>query len=197
MQNHLVIGHRHDVAISVAAWNGASAPVDLSCVCMFTHEVPDTGMRGGLLSLDQALEGKLSGLRTEGAFTANPMETVLLDNVSTAVASGAILVIGLGSPDQWKPSITASAVALAFQVAVSRKAATVAFAPSLLDAGIEHKLDVASVMMKGLVKEIDTCHRLSALGIAKEMHVKHWTFDASAKNLDSAQAGFHEAFASV
>jgi hypothetical protein len=42
----------------VVAWGPAQADVDFSVACMFEHELGEAGIAGGLLALDQALDGK-------------------------------------------------------------------------------------------------------------------------------------------
>src|SRR5277367_5736922 len=75
----LSIGEWRGLTIDTVAWDAVGADVDMSFACMFTHEMDGAAMFGGLLHLDQSLDGALSRLRAAGDFRAEPMETLLLD----------------------------------------------------------------------------------------------------------------------
>src|SRR5437868_6764706 len=94
----LQIGTFDGVVFDVVAWGPAQAEVDVSVACMFEHELNGAGLAGGLLALDQALGGHLTQLRREGAFRAQPMETLLVTQPPAGISARAVLVIGLGDP---------------------------------------------------------------------------------------------------
>jgi hypothetical protein len=180
------IGNLQGVAIEVAGWDGVGADVDLSCACMFTHEMPGKVMAGGLLHLDAALGGALSNLRAEGAFSAQVGTTIVFDRPPATVRPQALLVLGLGAPEAWTPLVMGHAVELAFEFA--------AFAPSLLDAGLEPNEGAASAMLGGLVSALDRARRLIDLNLASPLTLKTWTFDAGIAHLDGAETAFGTAF---
>lgn len=74
----LPIGAAGGVVFDVVAWGPAHADVDFSVACMFEHEADGAAISGGLLALDQALGGHLTRMRADGAFLAQPMETLLI-----------------------------------------------------------------------------------------------------------------------
>ncbi|HEX8478003.1 MAG TPA: hypothetical protein VF663_06695, partial [Telluria sp.] len=88
----LPVGTRDGVDFDVVAWGPAHAAVDISVACMFTHEMGNAGMAGGLLALDQALGGALARLRLQGAFRAEPLETLLVTTPPNGIAARAVLV---------------------------------------------------------------------------------------------------------
>lgn len=192
-----LIGKIHDVTIELAGWDGVGAVADLSVACMFTREVTGNAMTGGLLHLDDRLDGRLSRLRADGIFAAEAMDMIVMDRPPSPIAARALLVVGLGDPEAWTPAVTARAVAGAFEIAAQRQAASVAFAPSLLDAGLDRVAGAPPAMIGGLAATLERAHSLVDVGLASVPTVTSWTFDAGAAHLDGAEAAFRQALASI
>ncbi|WP_049621887.1 M17 family peptidase N-terminal domain-containing protein [Frateuria defendens] len=182
MTEQRVLGHWRGVAIEIALWDGAAAEVELSIACMFERELGDAGPMGGLRHLDQALDGALTALRREGSFRAAPLETLLISRPPAAVAAPAVAVIGLGDPTAWSPALTAQAAAAAVRLAVQQGATSAAFAPSLLDAGLDRAATggVATAMLDAVIGAIDVQSRLVARGLASPFALRRWVFDVGA-----------------
>ena len=136
------IGQYRGVKIELVTVDATGAQVDLSCACMFTHEVDHQPLAGGLANLDAALGGQLAQARRDGAFRAQPLETLLITPPAGAAQAAAILVIGMGHPEDWSPATSAAAVACALRVGQLRNARSIAIAPSILDTGIHSDEDV-------------------------------------------------------
>ena len=187
-----MIGAWRGVALEVAAWDGASAEVDLSVACMFSRELSSGGPAGGLLHLDQALNGALTRLRTEAHFRAEMMETLLIPQPHE-VAAKAVLLVGLGEPEAWTATISGRAVAAALRVAVQLDARTAAFAPSVLDSGLTSGAAIPEATMQGVLDAIDTQHQLVMLGLAEPLSLRRWVFDVGAPRFDTAVTAFSEA----
>lgn len=117
MTERRLVGTYADVDVLTAAWDGAAAAVDLSCACMFAREAHGALATGGLAHLDAALGGRLASARAAGLFQAARGETLLIDRPPTTVNAGAILVIGLGDPDEWSTGLVGDAVAVAYAAA--------------------------------------------------------------------------------
>ncbi|KAB8038561.1 peptidase M17 [Janthinobacterium aquaticum] len=192
----LPIGTANQVVFDVVAWGPARADVDLSVACMFEHEMPGTTMSGGLLGLDQALGGQLSRLRTTGAFRAQEMETLLITLPPAAVAARAVLVIGLGQPEQLNADTLRRATRVAMREAIRHGALSMAFAPSVLDAGHTDNaaLNMPAVMLDGMLSALQAETDLAALGLAPPPSLRHCTFDVGAPRIASAGAAFAAAF---
>lgn len=191
------VGTLGGVVVDVAGWDGAGAEVDLSCACMFEREMPGKTMVGGLLHLDAALDGALSRLRAETSFEAREMDVLVLDKPPAAIGSAALLIIGLGDPLAWEPSVTERAVRLAAGIAHERRAASVAFAPSLLDSGVASTGDTAAAMLRGLDCALRRIERAATLDLAARPSLQSWTFDAGRAHLDGAEAQFRAALAAI
>lgn len=189
------IGITHGVIFDVVAWGPAMAEVDLSVACMFEHEVGDAPIAGGLLALDQALGGQLTRPRADGAFRAQPMETLLITTPPAGMAPRAVLVIGLGDPGLLTSDLLRRATRVAMREAIRHGARSMAFAPSVLDAGHTDNaaLDMPEVMLGALAAEF----LLANTGLAGEPLLRQCTFDVGAPRVESAALAFAAAFAKL
>ncbi|MBB6188350.1 M17 family peptidase N-terminal domain-containing protein [Rhodanobacter sp. MP7CTX1] len=199
MTEQRTIGVLHGVSLTVAAWDGVMAAVDLSFACMFERELSDTGPAGGLRHLDDALGGTLTKLRRAGYFRAQPMETLLLSRLPATVLARAVMVVGLGDPSTWSPALTAEAAATAVRAAMQHGIESAAFAPSLLDAGLAPSAtgDVAALMLKAVVGAISAQVQIAATGLAPPHSLRQWVFDVGPAHMDSVTAHFQAAFAAL
>jgi len=194
-----VIGSWRDISFEVAAWDGVGADVDLSCGCMFAHEATGDGPTGGLLHLDTALSGALTGLRRDGYFRAGPMETLLVSRPPAGIAARALLLVGLGDPADWTVETTAQAAATAARTAMQQGVRSVAFAPSVLDSGLTTGVtgNMPEAMVKAVLAAIDAQHRIAGLGLTPEPALRHWVFDVGAPRFEGAVAHFGSALAAA
>lgn len=194
---HLPIGVADGVVFDVVAWGPAFADVDLSIACMFEHEVGGAPIAGGLLGLDQALGGHLTRMRADGVFRAQPMETMLITSPPPGMLPRAVLVIGLGDPATLDGERLRQATRVAMREAIRHGARTMAFAPSVLDAGHTDNaaLDMPAVMMDGMLGALHAEMALVGAGLAQPPLLTHCTFDVGAARADSAAQAFAAAFA--
>jgi hypothetical protein len=192
----LPIGTADGVVFDVVAWGPSHADVDFSVACMFEHELGG-GMAGGLLALDQALGGQLSRLRVAGAFPAQPLETLLITSPPPAVVPRAVLVIGLGDPARLEGDMLRRACRVAMREAIRYGAVSMAFAPSVLDAGHTDNaaLDMQHVMLDGMLGALRAERMLAEAGLAPVPALRHCTFDVGAPRAEAAGRAFAEAFA--
>ncbi|SHM15293.1 M17 family peptidase N-terminal domain-containing protein [Rhodanobacter sp. OK091] len=189
------IGVWKDISIEMAAWDGAEAPVNLSCACMFEREIGNAGWAGGMRHLDAALGGALSALRRSGAFRGSYLETLLLDRLPPAIPAQVVLVIGLGDPDAWTPSVSAMAAATAVRMAMQHRFTSCAFAPSLLDAGFDGRAisGVAQTMMKAVLTVIGAQEKVTESGLASAHRLRRWIFDVGVSHFDQTTESFQQA----
>jgi hypothetical protein len=162
---------------------------------MFEHEL-GAGMAGGLLALDQALGGALSRLRASSAFRAQPMETLLVTMPPPGVAARTVLVIGMGDPAALDGDVLRRACRVAMREAIRHGAVSMAFAPSVLDAGHTDNaaLDMQEVMLDGMLGALRAEHMLAEAGLADAPALRHCTFDVGAPRLQAAGRAFVAAF---
>ena len=71
-QSFVDIGRYRGVMLAVGMVDAVRAEVDLSVACLFTHQIDEQPLAGGLANLDQALGCKLTQLRAEGTFRGWP-----------------------------------------------------------------------------------------------------------------------------
>jgi hypothetical protein len=194
---HHPIGIASGVTFDVVAWGPAMADVDFSVACMFEHEVGGAPIAGGLLALDQALGGQLTRLRASGAFRAQPMETLLITTPPAGMTPRAVLVIGLGDPGLLTSDLLRRATRVAMREAIRHGAHSMAFAPSVLDAGHTDNaaLNMPEVMLDGMLGALGAEFRLAETGLAGEPLLRHCTFDVGAPRVESAALAFAAAFA--
>ena len=194
----LPIGTVDGVVFDVVAWGPAHAGVDFSVACMFEHEL-GAGMAGGLLALDQALGGALSRLRAAGAFRAQPMETLLVATPPAGMTPRAVLVVGMGDPALLDGDVLRRACRVAMREAIRYGAASMAFAPSVLDAGHTDNaaLDMQEVMLDGMLGALRAEHMLAEAGLARAPALRHCTFDVGAPRAEAAGRAFVQAFGAL
>ena len=191
----LPIGTFDGVEFDVVAWGPAHADVDFSVACMFEHEL-GTGMTGGLLALDDALGGQLARLRAAGAFRAQAMETLLVTTPPPGVTASAVLVIGMGDPAALDGDVLRRACRVALREAVRFGARSMAFAPSVLDAGHTDNAALAmqDVMLDGALGALRAERMLAEAGLAHAPALRHCTFDVGPPRLQAAGRAFAAAF---
>ncbi len=173
-----LIGQYKNLNINIVTWDGVTAEVDLSCGCLFDHEVDHAPVQGGLADLNQTLNGKLLQIREEKLFTAVRFETLLFDQAQPNIQSEKLLLIGMGNPEDWSTADTAKAVQVAFRTAQQLGVKSVAFAPSILDTGLKVKVDLSSVLVQALLEVYEAHLELENLGLVSPCTVQTWYFDA-------------------
>ena len=192
------VGTYRGVKIEIRMVDSVRAEVDLSAACLFTHQIDHKSLVGGLADLDNALGGRLSQVRADGAFRGLPMETLVIDKAPSTVKAPAILVVGMGEPEDWSADQSAAAVACALRVGAALGVGSMGFAPSVLDTGIQPLREYNSLMLKGLKTEIDGLHHVYELGLTQAPpSVKRWVFGAGAHGYDQKVKDYQTAFANL
>jgi len=191
------IGSFGGVDFDLVAWGPAQAAVDLSVACMFERELDPRGPQGGLLALDAALGGQLTHMRAAGAFRAQPMETLLVSTPPPGLAPRAVLVIGMGHPATLDGELLRRATRVALSEAVRLGARSMAFAPSVLDAGHldNAALDMQTVMLDGMLGALRAERMLMEAGLTHAPALRRCSFDVGAPRAQAAAGAFAAAFA--
>lgn len=188
------IGTYKSVEIELVTWDASMAEVDLSCACLFTHEINQKEPVGGLLHLNDALDGLLFTLRDQKAFNGNYLDTLLIDQNLGKIKSERLLLIGLGRPEDWSGQTSADAVSVATRLAYQLNLESVAIAPSILDSGIEPDGDFSLQMLSALKERIDRQEQFHQLGLVKAPSIKKWFFDAGFTDFDAKADKFRGNF---
>jgi len=190
-------GKYRGVALDVGVWDAVGADVDLSCACMFTHEI-GPGPTGGLEHLDGALSGALLKLRRDGIFRGDSMETLML-TPGSLIQGQALLIVGLGDPEAWNASMMYRVKRYMIAEANSRGVTSAGIAPSLLESGMPAGLagSGSEAMFDGVVTGIDAAYHLAEMGLASPPSLAAWTFGAGAEHADEAAEYFRHCLSSV
>jgi hypothetical protein len=138
-------------------------------------------------------------MRADGVFRAQPMETMLITSPPPGTLPRAVLVIGLSDPATLDGERLRQATRLAMREAIRHGARTMAFAPSVLDAGHTDNaaLDMPAVMLDGMLSALRAELALVAAGLAPASTLQHCTFDVGAARVASAAQAFVAAFAEL
>ncbi|MGU3390734.1 M17 family peptidase N-terminal domain-containing protein [Sphingomonas sp. M1A8_2b] len=131
------IGVWRGVRIDVAPRDAVSVEAMVASAGVFTHEIGRTRPGGGLGNLDAALGGAITRLRADGLFRAESGDVLTLSAPARPIHANTVLAIGLGDPAAWAPAAMRQAVASAAREAIRIEAVSAAFAPSLLDSGLD------------------------------------------------------------
>lgn len=173
-----VIGQYKNINIHIVTWDAVTAEVDLACGCFFEHEINHAPIKGGLADLNHALNGKLLYIREQKLFSAIRFETLLINHPQQNLQSEKVLMIGMGNPEEWTVADTSKAVQIAFRTANQLAVKSVAFAPSILDTGLNIQTDLSSVLLDALLEVCDAQLELEKLGLVKPNTVETWYFGA-------------------
>jgi hypothetical protein len=108
-----------------------------------------------------------------------------------------VLVIGMGDPAALDGDVLRRACRVALREAVRFGAVSMAFAPSVLDAGHTDNAALAmqDVMLEGMLGALRAERMLAEAGLARAPALRHCTFDVGAPRLQAAGHAFAAAFA--
>jgi hypothetical protein len=113
------------------------------------------------------------------------------------MAPRAVLVIGLGDPARLDGELLRRATRVAMREAIRFGAASMAFAPSVLDAGHTDNagLDMQNVMLDGMLSALRAEHMLADAGLAGRPLLRQCSFDVGLPRLQAAGSAFAASFA--
>lgn len=181
------IGIWRGVRIDVAPRDAVSVEVAVASAGVFTREIGSTRPNGGLGNLDAALCGAITRLRADGIFRAEMGEVLTLSDPARPIQATTVLAIGLGDPAVWTPATMHTAVATAVRETIRIEAASAAFAPGLLDSGLDPDTlaGTPDAMLAGLSEALsDDRHPL----------LSRWVFCVGAGRFDAMIAVFRASF---
>jgi hypothetical protein len=193
------VGRLKGLEIEVAAVDAVSATVDLAVACLFEREADQTLLSGGMRHLDDVLGQAATRLRAEGVFAARTGDALLIQSPSAPIMAGKVLIIGLGDPASFTAGRLTDAAQRAFETANWLGARSLAFAPSLLDAGVHAAGDgeLSRAMIEGVAAGLNAAARRAELGLAPPSALAVWTFGASPAHVTGAATAFRNAVAAA
>lgn len=184
----VAIGVWQGVRIDVAPRDAVGVDVEIASAGVFTHEIGRARPGGGLGNLDAALGGAITRLRADGIFGAAVNDVLTLSAPARPILATTVLAIGLGDPVAWCPATMRRAVATAAREVIRIEATSAAFAPSLLDSGLDPAgLDgTPDAMLAGLIDALphDRPHPAK---------LSRWVFCVGAGRFDAMVEVFRDA----
>ncbi len=181
------IGVWRGVRIDVAPRDSVSVEVMVASAGVFTHEIGRTRPGGGLGNLDAALGGAITRLRTDGIFRAETGDVLTLSAPARPIHATTVLAIGLGDPAAWTAATMRQAVATGARETIRIEAVSAAFAPSLLDSGLDPDslAGTPDAMLAGL---------FDALSDAPARTLSRWVFCVGAGRFETVVEVFRASF---
>ncbi|PTV43463.1 peptidase M17 [Acinetobacter oleivorans] len=191
------IGHYQNLDLELVTWDCASAEVELSCACIFEHEMNNRSFSGGLAHLDEALNGRLDLIRKNNWFSAKLNDVLLINQTPSTIQASKVLLIGMGAPEDFTVEKVGTAIKTAVKTAHQLELKSVAFAPSILDTGLNPPAGLNELMLRSLKEELDRHHQLYLQNLVKKSEIERWVFDAGFQNYEAKAEQYIKSFAKV
>ncbi|QBJ85764.1 peptidase M17 [Chryseobacterium gleum] len=122
----------------------SAAKADLQIACVFEYTEGDIfnppalpKELNGMVHLDEALKGIITEVRKKGQFKGHALETLLINPPKGSLASGKLLLIGLGNRNSFDADLMKEVGSVAMREALKLQVHTVSFASDIKDAGID------------------------------------------------------------
>ncbi|MDR6486591.1 hypothetical protein J2799_001076 [Chryseobacterium vietnamense] len=122
----------------------SAAKADLQIACVFEYTEGDIfnppalpKELNGMVHLDEALKGIITEVRKKGQFKGHALETLLINPPKGSLASGKLLLIGLGNRNSFDAGLMKEVGSVAMREALKLQVHTVSFASDIKDAGID------------------------------------------------------------
>ena len=191
------IGRYQNLNIELVTWDCASAEVELSCACVFEHEMNHRSFSGGLAHLDEALNGRLDLIRKNNWFSAKIGDSLLLNQTPSIIQAPKVLLIGMGAPEDFTIDRIETAIKTVVKTAHQLELKSVAFAPSILDTGLNPPAGLNELMLRSLKEELDKHHQLYLQNLVKKSEIERWIFDSGFQNYEAKAEQYIASFAKV
>lgn len=122
----------------------SAAKADLQIACVFEYTEGDifnppalSKELNGMVHLDEALKGIITEVRKKGQFKGHALETLLINPPKGSLASGKLLLIGLGNRNSFDAELMKEVGSVAMREALKLQVHTASFASDIKDAGID------------------------------------------------------------
>lgn len=184
------------VTVKVRMEGPYTANVPLQVVCYFKYTAEGAKkVTGAPVELDKRLGGIIAALRERGEFAGNEEETLLLVPPSGKIKAKSLLLIGLGDESALSLDVMERVGKTALREAARLGVNHVAYAPLIRDQG-NSKFgtgDIASAVLRGVLRAYDTERQLQKAGFAKEFTLEQWNVEAGQTYFDDTVAGVQKA----
>ncbi len=184
----------HGLKFTVKSAKPQDVECDLQIMGWFEHDPKGDTVVDVIVAFDQAMGRPIKNLTEKGAFTAAPLETILLTPPTGAMKPKQVLLIGYGSKEKMSVDVFKGIAKVAAREAVRLKAKKIAFAPAIIDQGYDklHAKEVAPVFTRAFLVAYDTEMRLQAEGLAPAFKLEEIYLEAGKTHFDDVIAGAAE-----
>ncbi len=159
------LGSVYGVEIETVVQSPSAQETPLQIICIFEYSEGDIYNSplalpkelNGLVHVDQALKGLITDLRKTKQFKGKLLETLLITTPANSATPKKILLIGLGSRDNFKPEIMRLVGITGMREALRLGVKSYAHASDLKDAGIDSPTaEVAGNVVQGALEAYRT-----------------------------------------
>ncbi|MPS64849.1 M17 family peptidase N-terminal domain-containing protein [Chryseobacterium sp.] len=183
----------------------SAAKADLQIACVFEYTEGDIfnppalpKELNGMVHLDEALKGIITEVRKKGQFKGHALETLLINPPKGSLASGKLLLIGLGNRNSFDAELMKEVGSVAMREALKLQVHTVSFASDIKDAGIDSPTAlVAENVVLGAFEAYRTQSYLNALHLSDTMKLKKLILLAGPSFFTVAGGGIQEAISKL
>ncbi|AZB32205.1 M17 family peptidase N-terminal domain-containing protein [Chryseobacterium bernardetii] len=183
----------------------SAAKADLQIACVFEYTEGDIfnppalpKELNGMVHLDEALKGIITEVRKKGQFKGHALETLLINPPKGSLASGKLLLIGLGNRNSFDAELMKEVGSVAMREALKLQVHTVSFASDIKDAGIDSPTAlVAENVVLGAFDAYRAQSYLKAQHLSDTMKLKKLILLAGPSFFTVAGGGIQEAISKL
>ncbi len=159
------LGKIKGVSIEAIVQSPSAQDTPLQIVCAFEYTEGDITTSppalpkdlNGMLHVDEALNGLITNLRKSNRFEGRALETLLIIPPANTIPAKKLLLIGLGSRDDFKPEMMRMVGVTGMREALRLGVSSYSHASDLKDAGINSPTaDVAGYVIQGAIEAFRT-----------------------------------------
>lgn len=183
----------------------SAAKADLQIACVFEYTEGDIfnppalpKELNGMVHLDEALKGIITEVRKKGQFKGHALETLLINPPKGSLASGKLLLIGLGNRNSFDAGLMKEVGSVAMREALKLQVHTASFASDIKDAGIDSPTAlVAENVVLGAFDAYRTQSYLNTQHLSDTMKLKKLILLAGPSFFTVAGGGIQEAISKL
>lgn len=115
----------------------------------------------------------------------------------STIQASKVLLIGMGAPEEFTLERIKTAIKTVVKTTHQLELKSVAFAPSILDTGLNPPSGLNEVMLQALKEELDRHHQLHLQNLVKKSEIERWVFDAGFQNYDAKAEQYRVSFSKI
>ena len=167
-------GQIDGISIEVMVQGPATEVTPLQVACVFEYSEGDIFISppappaelNGMVNLDKAMNGLITKIRRSGKFSGHALETLLITPTKEAISASRLLLIGLGSRNDFHPELMTEVGVVSMREALRLNVDHYAFAADIKDAGVSSPTaTVAGNIVRGAISAFRTQSYLKKKGM--------------------------------